>query len=485
MSSSIPILASASASATATTTEELVRLAEEHASTGGRVTLGPYDLLSMGRSTPMSWFYTESLDVDLLLSSLRTTLSSYPVLCGRYDGASPPTAVILSNMGVAVTTSHEAQTTMAEACAHLPAAEGSIFARVTHEPYVPAKAPMDPDQGSPDAPVLALKITTFANGGGTAIGMLVQHGVLDGEAEIQFMAHWSQAYRGLELSPPPVHARCFISEQAAAADAPPAACPANFHVRATAAGEMVPPEFLPVMPKINGPDVCVVPFSTAQLAKLKADASAELGSGAEGGGEGGGSGFVSTDDVLSAHVWRAMCRMRLGQLGLQPDTDALTTLGRATNFRSRTEPPLPRGYAGNAAASVTTQMSVRNLLELPIAAVASRLRGSMEAHTAADVQARADYLNAVYRTGGKVRTLFDAHALTFIVSSWRFNWEAAAFADAPPVAYDHGALVPIVAVFTNQPKGGGVLVYTSGPQESLEGLAKELAAVQGAVCDPQ
>ena len=61
---------------------------------------------------------------------------------------------------------------------------------------------------------------------------------------------------------------------------------------------------------------------------------------------------------------------------------------------------------------------------------------------------------------------FDERVLTFVVSSWGFDWEAAAFDEAtPPVCYDHGALVPIVAVLVPRPGGDGLSVYaTSGPQ---------------------
>ena len=77
----------------------------------------------------------------------------------------------------------------------------------------------------------------------------------------------------------------------------------------------------------------------------------------------------------------------------------------------------------------------------------------------------------------------------FIISSWLFDWEGAAFGAAAeggagtataaggrPCAFDHGALVPVVAVFTKRPQGGGVNVYASGPKASLEGFMRDLAA---------
>ena len=71
---------------------------------------------------------------------------------------------------------------------------------------------------------------------------------------------------------------------------------------------------------------------------------------------------------------------------------------------------------------------------------------------------------------------FDALALTFVVSSWVFDWEGIDF-KAVPLGFDHGALVPIVIVFTARPRGDGINVYTSGPRASLEHYSSVLTAV--------
>ena len=66
---------------------------------------------------------------------------------------------------------------------------------------------------------------------------------------------------------------------------------------------------------------------------------------------------------------------------------------------------------------------------------------------------------------------FDANALTFVVSSWIFDWEGVDMGNGAPIAFDHGALVPIVAELVPRPGGDGVSVYGSGPQWSLEWFA--------------
>ena len=124
---------------------------------GGSIELSPFDLANQGRAIPMVWFYRETLDPALLLAALRETLKSYPVLCGRYG--TPPNRVELNNQGVPVDIVHQ-ETSLNEAVAHL-AGQPTIFAEDAHLPFVPDKGAMDPDRGSADAPLLAIRISLF------------------------------------------------------------------------------------------------------------------------------------------------------------------------------------------------------------------------------------------------------------------------------------------------------------------------------------
>ena len=83
------------------------------------------------------------------------------------------------------------------------------------------------------------------------------------------------------------------------------------------------------------------------------------------------------------------------------------------------------------------------------------------------------WLREKQQSGHKTTHTFDANALTFIVSSWGFDWEGADFG-AKPVCFDHGALVPIVAVLIPRPRDDGMNVYASGPQASLEEFVSTL-----------
>ena len=455
------------------------RLAEVAGNTStSNIELTPFDLACIGRSTPMVWFYEASLDAQALVAALRTTLASYPVLCGRYN-KTPPTAVMLSNAGVPVQLC-TSSTTFAEATAYLPAPttpSPTFFARSCHEAFVPDKAPMDPDAGSPEAPLFAVKITSFS-GGGTAIGMLLQHGVADADAQVSFVGNWSRVVRSLAMEPAPIHDRALVFQGAApAASKAPANAPsgelttaereppAGCKMKLLPPGENFTPPFAAVMPKIGGPMVCAVPLVKSVLSGWKAAASEGLAAGS----------FVSTDDVACARVWRALCAMRCTQLGIATDSEEVTTCNRACNLRKRCEPPLDPGYCGNGVHSVWTQCTIKELLGSSVSEIAQRLRVAVRAMTPDAIKQRAAWLQRAQRAGCKPVGLMDANALTFIISSWGFDWEAADFG-AMPTHYDHGALVPIVAVTAPRPRGDGLTVWASGSQASMEQFAELLLA---------
>jgi hypothetical protein len=82
------------------------------------------------------------------------------------------------------------------------------------------------------------------------------------------------------------------------------------------------------------------------------------------------------------------------------------------------------------------------------------------------IAARATWLTEQYAKGNAVTPVYDDKALTFIVSSWNFSWEQVEF-ESVPISYDHGCIVPIVAVIVPRKvqEGGGMQVYVSGPNE--------------------
>ena len=462
----------------------VVRIPSHAAFTDGKIQLSPYDLSCLGRTVPMVWFYRETLNTEKLLSSFAMILMSHPVLSGRYDGTTPPTWIALNNAGVPIEIVEDEKSTIDQAISHLPSATSSeatatMFPVQLHAKYVPEKKGMDPDTSSPHVPLLKIKITTFQGRpgqeqGGTAIGILCQHGVLDGESMITMMRNWSNIYRGEGLDPIPNHDRMTALEPEAVTTAPidstinstndsTISTEATFVV--VPKGEKFIPPFAQQMPKIMGdPKQCVaccVPFPKMMCASWKEESKKVLPEGK----------FCSTDDLLTARTWQALTKVRCNQVGVALDDENITTtLSRAYNFRKRTDPPLGPSYCGNGTTGVRTTMAVKELLSMTPSELAHRLRQDIIATPVEMISVRAKWLKGQYDKGCTVAPVTDQQALTFIISSWNFDWEGVNF-NATPICYDMGAIVPIVAVIVPRKGGDGFQVYVSGPGSDMEKFA--------------
>jgi hypothetical protein len=115
---------------------------------------------------------------------------------------------------------------------------------------------MDPDPASTESPLFKIRITTFP-AGGTCIGVLFSHGVMDGEGFIGFMNQWARVHRKEEISPAPIHDQCKSMWDAldagdVAFDGGPDQPPPNFEYLSVAAGEKWMPPFAPHMPVLMG-----------------------------------------------------------------------------------------------------------------------------------------------------------------------------------------------------------------------------------------
>jgi len=361
--------------------------------------------------------------------------------------------------------------TVAEAYSHVPigaaCAAPSFFSTELHNAMVPDKTGMDPDPKSPEAPLFKLKVTQFP-GGGTAIGMLAMHGVVDADALITFFKNWSRAFRGLEVEPTPNHDRTIL-HSLSTGSLPRGEKPAGMKARSVPGTEQIVPEFAPLMPKLMGKVAVCVPLPKARLQALAGAARAGLPDGA----------FVSDDDVVTACAWKALVQMRCGQVGLPADSEEVSTCSRAFNIRKRTEPPLGAAYFANAATQMWTELTVKEVCALSVSMVAQKLRASINAHSSEASAARIAWYHDQQERGCATPLVFDAKALTFIISSWMFDWEGVDFG-AKPACFDHGAYTPVVCNFIPRAAGDGCNVYTSGPQESVELFACLLAEGEGA-----
>ncbi|PPR07489.1 hypothetical protein CVT26_013458 [Gymnopilus dilepis] len=111
-------------------------------------------------------------------------------------------------------------------------------------------------------------------------------------------------------------------------------------------------------------------FSPTSLASLKSLATQSLS-----------SGFVSTDDTLSAFIWQSVSRARLPRL----DPSHPTTFARAIDPRRFIRIPL--NYPGLVQNMTFTTSALQELIDTPLGSVAATLRSAVDPRTS-DVEYR-------------------------------------------------------------------------------------------------
>lgn len=87
------------------------------------------------------------------------------------------------------------------------------------------------------------------------------------------------------------------------------------------------------------------------------------------------SGYISTDDALSAFIWQSVIRARLPRL----NPTAKSTLSRAVDVRRYLD--IPETYPGHMQNMTYHTYTVQKLVEEPLGCVASQLRSALEPKT--------------------------------------------------------------------------------------------------------
>jgi hypothetical protein len=204
------------------------------------------------------------------------------------------------------------------------------------------------DGGTEGTEELMLVQVTRFRCGSFAVGYTMHHSVADGYATCTSLLAWGQAVRGAAFDPAPVHDRASLS--LFVPRNPPLV---EFEHRGA--------EFKPrAVEKKKPHDVAVdeevvmqtVRFSREFVARLKSAASA------------GRRRPYSAAQCVAAHLWRCVTAAR----GL--GAHEVTKLHVAVNARFRMmndgNPPLPKGYTGNAVLWARPATTARDLLHSPL-----------------------------------------------------------------------------------------------------------------------
>lgn len=100
----------------------------------------------------------------------------------------------------------------------------------------------------------------------------------------------------------------------------------------------------------------------------------------------GPKGLYTTFEVVTAHIWRCVCKARLLIL------DQPIALTFPVNFRNLIQPPLPKGYIGNAVTDVRIMDFSSKILTSPSEYTAKKIRKAISIVTNELLHSRIEFL---------------------------------------------------------------------------------------------
>ncbi|KAF3452760.1 hypothetical protein FNV43_RR03193 [Rhamnella rubrinervis] len=221
-----------------------------------------------------------------------------------------------------------------------------------------------------DLPPLLVQLTTFSCGA-ICFSLTISHAVVDGQSALHFISEWARLARGEPLETVP-----FLDRKALRAGDPPIGLPRLDH------SEFDHPPLLlgqsnNVEERKKKTTVSILKVSKPQLEKLKEIANEDRHSHIR---------AYTRYETLAGYVWRCACKAR------EHSAEQPTALGVCVDSRSRMQPPLPRGYFGNATLDVVATSSAGELVTKPLGFAASRIRETIEKVTNEYVWSAIDYL---------------------------------------------------------------------------------------------
>jgi len=420
------------------------------------------DILGADMALPWMWYYEQTLDHNKILSSFKDTVVHYPFLCGSYS--KEDLHMNQDNSGIPF----EVRTNEQSIHDIIKRLQPGLVANNPKPCFLPIEVYKNllptctdtPYDAVLEGPMMRVRVTLCNPG--TVISMLVQHVVTDSEGLLSFVCNWSRVYRGIGLKPIPEHDRSLSSLKVDESEMPPIA---NLGIikRAEKVGACLGSmDLVPMTPDHIG---CTVPFTNEALYALKIAGNKGLEKGK----------YVSTNDVITAMVWRAKAKIACEILGIPLDSLETTTLIRAMNVRERTIPPLTGRYFGGAVLPAVNELSVKDLLSMSVQEVALKLREALVENTPGAITAELQWINAMHKDGGAL--IFDSpsKAPSFMITSWSFGlcWEDAVFG-SKPLAFDYAGHVPYATVYTPRPDGDGFTIWTSGSPKAMDAFIAEM-----------
>ncbi|WP_435613508.1 acyltransferase [Streptomyces sp. bgisy159] len=406
---------------------------------GRRVRLTGYDLLTGPWYTPLTFFYRGTLDGAALRDSLARTLRRYPLLSGRLErDADGGLSVVCADAGVRFTEA-SCPDRMREYGHGLRAQPvvGNLLREVSAFGVV-----------GRDTPLLKIRLTRMS-GGGSVLGVLINHTLADGGSTVAFLESWSREHLGLPWDGPD-HDRDVLDRLGR-----PSADPVTREARAFVGTGRIRHLATTLKAGINKLATVTTRFDAAELAAMKAEAQrtpAEPGA------------WVSTNDALTAHLWQV-----LGELRARPAGET-EWLGLIVGVRQRLGDALPASYWGNCVSNSWTSLTAGRLRESPLGSVAGDVRRCLESNTEDKIRDEIAFLDS-YRRKGVSRHVMsvrapDVSTTSVSVNNWsQFPLYRIDLGAGRPFWYEFPDLpVPTVHIAPTPDGDGGRDVYLCLPE---------------------
>ncbi|CAL5376387.1 unnamed protein product [Camellia sinensis] len=217
---------------------------------------------------------------------------------------------------------------------------------------------VDYDRPIHELPLLLVQVTKFSCGG-FSLGLGISHALADGECAAHFISEWARIARCEKPENLPFLDRTILQLE------DPLPKTSFDH------SDFKPPPLL--IGHSNNTDernkktvVAMLKLSKEQINQLKNKANEYRNS------------DISTNhaftryESVTAHVWRCACKAR------QHESEQLTNVRIAVDFRSRLQPPLPKWYFGCTVLPVVTTLTSGDIVSKPLGYTAEKLREVIE-----------------------------------------------------------------------------------------------------------
>ncbi|GHJ84457.1 hypothetical protein NliqN6_0859 [Naganishia liquefaciens] len=312
--------------------------------------------------------------------------------------------------------------------------------------------PTDPDQDR--SPVFVVQINRIE--GGLLLAIIGNHQALDGTGQEQLSYLLNKACNGLPFSEDELRiGNLSRSTIVMPLDDSWQPSPNSRYLKVqqkVATVDELPP---------TNPRWVTISFSGEALSMLKAKANNEIQ-----------SGFSSTDDALTALIWQAISRARLGRLPASKES----TLGRAINPRRYLG--IPATYPGYITNMAYTSQKLGDLNTLSLGDIASQLRSAVDPQTSGLDRTTREFATLLHRAENKdsvsVHEGFDLDA-DLMLSSWA-NMRCYDFCFGmrlgSPVAFRRTQMDPFTSLIYLLPKrkDGEIVVVLGAMEEDLTRL---------------